>query len=70
MPAQGLIYGPNHAPPRSPESDPLMAVDPPYEVPPERCIYDTKKGKWSGFMVASGIDNADPDYPGAAVAAR
>jgi len=64
MPAQGLIYGPNHAPPRSPESDPLMAVDPPYEVPPERCIYDTKKGKWSGFMVASGIDNADPDYKG------
>lgn len=64
VPAKGLIYGPNHPPPPSPASDPLMAVEKPYEVPPERCIYDTKKGKWCGFMVAAEIDNADPDYKG------
>lgn len=64
MPAKGLIYGPNHAPPPSPEEDPYMVVDTPYVVPPERCIYDTKKGKWCGFMVPSQIDNSDPDYHG------
>ena len=64
MPAQGLIYGPNNPPPPSPESDPLREVDKPYDVPAERRIYDTRKGKWCGFMVAEGIDNADPDYRG------
>jgi hypothetical protein len=64
LPAQGLIYGPNNPPPPSPESDPLRELDKPYDVPAERCIYDTRKGKWCGFMVAEGIDNADPDYRG------
>ena len=64
MPAQGLIYGPNHPAPPSPQSDPLMAVDTPYEVPPERAIYDTKKGKWCGFEIDPKIDSGDSDYEG------
>ena len=63
-PAKGLIYGPNNPPPPSPEYDPLLEADTPYEVPPERRLYDTKKGGWCGFMVPAGIDNADPDYHG------
>jgi len=64
MPAQGLIYGPDKPAPPSPESDPLMAVDTPYEVPPERAVYDTKKGKWCGFEINKKIDGGDSDYDG------
>jgi hypothetical protein len=65
-PAQGLIYGPDQDPKIRPEvqPDPFLAPDTPYELPLERKIYDTKKGKWCGFMVPSGIDNANPDYKG------
>ena len=63
-PAKGLIYGPNQPPPASPEQDPFMTKDAVYDVPPERCIYDATKGKWCGFEVPAGIDNADPDYRG------
>lgn len=64
MPAKGLIYGPNRLPKPSPEQDPYMTPDTPYNVPHERCIYDARKGKWCGFEVPPGIDNADPDYRG------
>jgi hypothetical protein len=65
-PAEGLIYGPNREPKIRPEvqSDPFLHHDKPYKIPPERSIYDTKKGKWSGFMVPEGISNADPEYKG------
>ena len=64
IPAQGLIYGPDKPPPSSPEQDPYMTQDTTYDVPPERCIYDSTKGTWCGFEVPPGIDNADPDYRG------
>ena len=64
MPAKGLIYGPNHPPTDLPEQDPYMTKDTPYVIPKERRIYDAKKGKWCGFEVPPGIDNADPDYHG------
>jgi hypothetical protein len=63
-PAQGLIYGPNHPPKVVPEVQPDLYLEPEkcYVIPPERSIYDTKKGRWCGFMVDSRIDNADPNY--------
>jgi hypothetical protein len=64
MPAKGLIFGPNNLPPPSPEQDSYMTKDTPYDVPPERGIYDTTKGAWCGFEVPPGIDNADADYRG------
>jgi len=63
-PAKGLIYGPNGPSPRQPEEDPFMTKDTPYVIPPERQVYDVKKGGWCGFEVPAGIDNADPDYEG------
>lgn len=65
-PATGLIFGPNNPPPIRPEvqTDPYLQPDKPYVIPPERSIYDTKKGKWCGFLVPPGIDNADPNYKG------
>ena len=65
-PAQGLIYGPNRPPKKRQEVqvDPYLQPEKAYVIPPERSIYDTKKGKWAGFMVPAGIDNADPDYKG------
>lgn len=69
MPAKGLIYGSNRDPKKSPEQDPFMTKDKPYVVPEERRIYEARKGKarkgkWCGFEVPPGIDNADPDYHG------
>lgn len=63
-PAPGLIYGPDRPPKISSDVQPDHFLEPDkyYVVPPERCIYDTKKGKWCGFMVDSRIDNADPGF--------
>jgi len=70
-PAQGLIYGPNVGEPaKGAPADPTM-----YQVPVERQIYDTAKGRWylfnaSGLSTQSGPGPAPPSSSGTEIGKR